>query len=473
MSSTTLTTFPAKSRPVLWIILISFSMIVVDNSIVFTGLSKIQQELSFSDEGLSWISSIYALTFGGFLLLGARAGDMYGRRRVFSAGLLLFSLSSLVICLAPSPVFLVASRAVQGIGAAITAPSTLALLQIEFAPGELRQRAVAYYAAAGGVSASVGLVIGGMFAEWLSWRVGFFINVPIGVGLVWALKRYVEPIAGEAGRIDIAGALTSTGAIGALLFGIERSSTAGWADPVTIAALGVGILLLGLFVVIQARTSAPLMPLRLFASAERSGAYAARVLFLGANMGFYFFISQFMQGVLSMSAAVAGLAFLPSTIVNFFAAMIVPRFMRRFGNGPVLLVTIACGLAGMVMLFLVRPESNYWDGLAIPMILVGIGQGGSIAPLTSAGISRVAREDAGAASGVVNVAHQIGAALGIGILVAYASGAKHTLAGAQLLASRVSLAMEAAAVMLVLTLLIVLLTQLRIPQPVMEKELRS
>lgn len=461
MSQTNPIAFPARSRPVLWIILISFAMIVVDNSIVFTGLKKIQEELHFTDEGLSWISSIYALTFGGFLLLGAKAGDLYGRRPVFVAGLLLFSLSSLVICLAPSPAFLVASRAVQGIGAAIVAPSTLALLQTEFPPGELRQRAVSYYAAAGGVSASVGLVIGGLFAEWLSWRVGFFINVPIGLGLVCALRRYVATIPGQSGRIDIAGALTSTGAIGALLFGIERAATVGWSDFMTIAILAAGILLLGAFVAIQAHVSAPLVPLRLFASAERSGAYAARILFLGANMGFYFFISQFMQGVLSMSAAAAGLAFLPSTIVNFCAAMLIPRFSSRYGNGPVLIVTIMCGLVGMVMLSLVSPTSSYWGGLAIPMILVGIGQGGSIAPLTSAGISGVAREDAGVASGVVNVAHQIGAALGIGILVAYAARAVETMNGAELLASRVSLAMQAAAFMLIVALLTVALTQCR------------
>ncbi len=459
--SVTDVSIPRESRPVLWIILVSFAMIVVDNSIVFTGLNKIQQELGFTDEGLSWISSIYALTFGGFLLISARAGDLFGRRRVFSLGLLIFSLASLAICFAPTPAVLVVARAVQGLGAAIIAPSTLSLLQAEFAPGPVRTRAVSYYAAAGGVSASVGLVIGGIFAGWLTWRLGFFINVPIGLALMWALKRYAHASNRQEGRIDYVGAVTSTGAIGLLLVAIDRSGTAGWQDSITLSLLLASIVLLVAFVVVQTRVSTPLMPLRLFASSERAGAYAARALFIGANMSFYFFISEFLQGVLGLNASAAGAAFLPSTIVNFAAAMFVSRLIGRFGNGPVLLVTVTCGLVGMVWLSMVSPASGYWSALAIPMILVGIGQGGSLAPLTNAAIAGVEKQDAGAASGVVNVAHQMGASLGIGIVTAYAANAVNFTGGAELLSERVHLAMQAASGMMVISLLIVMFIAFR------------
>ncbi|WP_018897961.1 MFS transporter [Rhizobium sp. 2MFCol3.1] len=463
---TTSATIPAKSMPALWIILISFSMIVIDNSIVFTGLNKIQSELGFTDEGLSWISSIYALFFGGFLLLGARAGDLFGRRRVFKAGLVLFSAASLAICFAPNPLVLVISRAVQGIGAAIIAPATLALLQAEFPPGATRTRAISYYAAAGGVSASVGLVVGGLFAGWLSWRVGFFINVPIGLALIWTLNRFTNEGKGQAGRIDFGGGIVSTVAIGLLLFAIERTATLGWTDAGTLLCIGTGLVLIAIFVVIEARVSTPLMPLRLFAAPERAGAYAARALFLGANMSFYFYISQFMQGVQGMNAASAGAAFLPSTLVNFATAMIVARFINRFGNGPVAIVTVSCGLTGMILLALLSPTSSYLGGLLIPTILVGIGQGGTIAPLTNAALSNVAREDAGAVSGIINVAHQLGASLGIGIVTAYAAGADPSLSAAPFLAERTHLAMVAASAMMIASLAIVVLVLTRGSKPV-------
>ncbi|TCP79055.1 EmrB/QacA subfamily drug resistance transporter [Rhizobium sp. PP-CC-2G-626] len=446
---------PVGSRPILWIILISFSMLVVDNSIVFTGLSKIQSELGFTDVGLSWITSLYALTFGGFLLLGARAGDVFGRNFVFTAGLAVFSLSSAAIAFAPSPAVLVIARAIQGMGAAIVAPSTLSLLQAEFPAGELRARVLSYYAAAGGVSASIGLVIGGIFAGLLSWRVGFFINVPIGLLLIWALRRYGQSDEVSPGRIDGLGAATSTIAIGALLLGIERAATVGWSDPWTIPLLVASAVLFVAFVVVEMRVAVPLIPLRLFASSERSAAYVARALFLGANIGFYFFISQYMQGVLGMSAAMAGLAFLPSTVVNFAAAMLEARLMRRFGSATSMMFTIGCGLIGILLLSFVTPSSGYWTALFLPMMLVGIGQGGTLAPLTSSGIAGVERHDAGAASGFLNVSQQVGTSLGIAIITAYAATANVNLGGSELLADRVRLALQASSAMMILTLLIV------------------
>lgn len=449
----------SASRPdraaILAIILASYVMIVLDTSIVITGLPKIHQELGFSDAGLSWVSNAYTLTFGGFLLLGARAGDILGRRRMFVTGLVVFALASAVIGLAPSPSWLVAARAVQGIGSAILAPSSLALLQTNFAAGPERTRAVAYYASAAGVSASIGLVVGGILADWLSWRVGFFINLPIGLALILAARRHVAETEPRSGTFDIAGALTSTIGMSALVFGIVRSATNGWTNAVTLEAIAVGVVLLVIFVLTEWRAKQPIMPLRLFASRERSGAYAVRFLFLGANMGFFFFATQFMQGVSNFSPALTGIAFLPAMIVNFVTALMAPKLIRRIGNARALAISIVIGLIGMLWLAQVSVDTTYIGGLVVPMLLIGIGQGGALGPLTTLGITGVAVEDAGAASGLVNVAHQIGSSLGLGVLVAASALGSGKLSGAELLAHRVENAMTTAAAMLVLAMLMV------------------
>ena len=241
---------------VLAIILISYVMIVLDISIVITGLPKIKQDLGFSDAGLSWISNAYTLTFGGFLLLGARAGDLLGRRRLFMTGLAIFAVSSLAIGLAQSPAGLVIARAVQGLGSAILAPATLALLQTHFAAGRERHRAIALYASAAGISASIGLVLGGILADWLSWRVGFFINLPVGAALIWAAKHYLPETPTQRGTFDLAGAFSSTLGMSALVFAVVHSAVAGWSNTLTLQALTLGLVLLTLFVGIEWRGQA-------------------------------------------------------------------------------------------------------------------------------------------------------------------------------------------------------------------------
>ncbi|MBN8939903.1 MAG: MFS transporter [Rhizobiales bacterium] len=447
---------PSRRGAVLAIILMSYVMIVLDISVVLTGLPKIQQELNFSDAGLSWVQSAYTLTFGGFLLLGARAGDVLGRRRLFVAGLALFTVASVAIGFALSPWWMLVARAIQGLGAAILAPSTLALLQTNFPEGPERTRAVSYYSAVAGIGASVGLVMGGVVADWLSWRVGFLINLPIGIGMMLAARRYIAETARHPGRFDVAGALSSTIGMSALVYGVVRSADAGWSDPVTVAALLGAVLLLAFFVLNEWRAAQPIMPLRLFASRARAGAYAARALFLGAMIGFFFFTTQFLQGVADFGPALTGLAFLPATLVNFAVAMVVPRFTRRFGNGRLLAGGLTLTLVGMAWLSRISMGTSYLAGIALPMMLIGAGQGFTLSPLTAAGIAGVAPEDAGAASGVVNVAHQLGNSLGLGILVAVSAIGAGPLDGRELLTYRVGTALTAGATMLAIALLLVL-----------------
>jgi EmrB/QacA subfamily drug resistance transporter len=457
MQATPPTTTSRQRGTVLAIIVASYVMIVIDISIVITGLPKIQAGLGFSPAGLTWVHSAYTLAFGGLLLLGARAGDILGRRRMFIAGLAVFTLASLAIGLAQSPAWLLASRAVQGAGAAILAPSTLALLSTYFAAGPERTRALSLYAAAAGVGATAGLVLGGLVADLVSWRVGFFINLPIGIALMIAARRHIAETPKRTGRLDVSGAMSSTLGMTALVYGIVRSAEAGWGDTSTIASLAVGIALTALFIFNESRTPQPILPLRLFASRERSGAYAARVLFLGGMVGFWFFTTQYLQGVLGYSPLKAGLAFLPTTLPNFAAAMMVPRLTRKLGNGGLLAAGLAVGIVGMLWLGQASAHTSYLTGVALPMILIGIGQGGVLAPLTASGVEGVAGEDTGAASGLVNVAHQLGGSLGLGILIVmFAAAAPSSLAGPDLLAHRIAAAIDGGAMMLSIALVIAL-----------------
>src|SRR4051812_24314500 len=444
-----MTASPIRKLPVLVIILTSYLMIVLDISITITALPKIHRALDFSPAGLSWVQTAYTLAFGGLLLLGARAGDILGRRRMFVYGIALFTVASLLVGAAQSSGWLIAARALQGAGAAVLAPSTLSLLQTAFAAGPERTRAVAYYGAVAGIGASLGLVLGGVVTDLISWRVGFFINVPIGIAMVLAAPRFLPETERRSGRLDVPRAIGSTLGMTALVYGLVRAAEDGWGDPMTLAALAAGVLLLAGFVANERRAPQPIMPLRLFASAERSAAYAGRILFLGAMMGFWFFITQYLQTADGYSPLQAGLAFLPMTIVNFAVAIAVPRLTHRYGNGLLLAGGLATTLIGMFWLSRLSAGTDYLTGVALPMVLIGAGQGATLSPLTAAGIAGVQPEDAGAASGLVNVAHQLGGSLGLGILVTVFAAAGDGLA------HRVSTALTAGSGMLALALVLV------------------
>ncbi len=448
---------------VLAIILATYLMIILDASIVITALPDIHTALHFSPTGLSWVQNAYTLTFGGLLLLGARAGDILGRRRTFLAGIAVFTVASLLGGLAPSATLLLTARAAQGIGAAIAAPAALALLMTTFAEGAERTRALALYSAVASGGGSVGLVLGGMLTTWVSWRLGLFINVPVGIVLATLALRHLPETPRTSGHFDLAGAITSTLGMTGLVYGFVRAASDGWADPGTLASFAVGALLLAAFVATERRAGQPITPLRLFRSRERSGAYAARVLLVGGMFGMFFFVTQYLQGVLGFTALEAGIAFLPMSVAMFAVARGVPRVSTRIGDGPLLTAGVSLALVGMIWLSQISAGSAYFPGLAIPMLLLGIGMGAAFTPLTAAGLSGVAQRDAGAASGLVNVAHQLGGSLGLGVLVtvfAAAGGsatsssvgavaARHDLAGA------ISTALTGSAILLAAALAVI------------------
>ena len=414
---------PAHPRAILTIILLSYFLILLDNSVIFTGLPSIAAALRLDATGLSWVQDAYTLVFGGLLLLGARLGDLLGRRRVFIAGLVVFVTASFLVGVAPTGWWLITARGIQGTGAAIVAPSALSLLTASFPAGPRRNRAVAWYAATAGIGASLGLLVGGAAAQWVSWRAGFFINVPLGIAMAVLAPRYLPAVDRQRGRFDIFGAVGATLAVGTLVFGVLESVSRGWTSPVVLGSLAASAVLFVALVLHERRAEQPIMPLPLFADRRRWGAYAARALYLGAMMGFFFFTTQLMQEVMGFTAFQAGLGFLPMTAVNFAVATAVPRLTVRFGNAPLLVAGVALTLAGMAWLAQVTPTSAYLTAVALPMVLIGVGQGLAFAPLTSFGIAGARTADAGAASGLVNTAHQLGTAAGLAVLVAASASA--------------------------------------------------
>jgi EmrB/QacA subfamily drug resistance transporter len=447
---------PANPAIVLAIILGCYLMIVLDASVVITALPDIRADLNFSPAGLSWVQNIYALAFGGLLLLGARMGDLLGRRQVFIGGIALFIAASALGGLAQSETWLLAARAIQGIGAAIAAPSTLALLTISFPEGSERTRAIALYSAVASAGASIGLVLGGMLTTWISWRWAFFINVPIGIALVSLAPAYLPETERHTGEFDLAGAATSTLGMSALVYGLVRAAETSWTNALALGSFAVAVLMLAAFVTIERRARQPITPLRLFASRERVAAYAGRLLMVGAMFGMFFYLTQFLQGALGYSALKAGLAFLPVTLTIFTMVKVVPKLLGRIGPDRVLIGGFSLALVGLLWLSRISITTDYWTGIALPMLLIGAGMGLAFTPLTQAAIAGVDHHDAGAASGLVNVFQQIGSSLGIGLLVTvFAASSEGT--GAKALTEGVPSTITVSAALIALALAVSLL----------------
>jgi EmrB/QacA subfamily drug resistance transporter len=413
------------------VILATYLMIILDATVVITALPKIAERLDFSPAALSWVQSAYALAFGGLLLLGARMGDILGRRRTFVAGIALFTVASLAGGLAQTQAWLLTARALQGVGAAIAAPSSLALLTTNFREGPERRRALAAYGAVASGGGSVGLVLGGMLTDWISWRWGLWINVPVGAALIWLAPRVLAETERRPGHFDLPGAAASTAGMAALVYGFVHAAQAGWGDTVTVVSFALGAVLLATFVAVERRAAQPVTPLRLFASRQRAGAYLARMLLVGGMFSMFFFVSQYLQGVRGFSPLQAGMGFLPMTVVMFSTVRAVPRLSARWGDARLLVVGVVVALAGMAWLSRLDTATPFLPDIVLPLVLLGLGMGAALAPLTAAALAGVAPADAGAASGVVNAAQQLGVSLGLSVLVTVAGGAGGASAGAE------------------------------------------
>ncbi|WP_413538188.1 MFS transporter [Enterococcus malodoratus] len=396
-----------KFGMILPITLLAYFLILMDNSIIFTSSVQIGESLGLSAAALSWVSSAYTLTFGGFLLLSGRLSDLLGRKRIFLVGLIIFGVSSLIIGLSQTPEMVIAMRAVQGIGSSIIAPTTLALIMDAY-KNNMRQRAISYYGATAGIGSSVGLLVGGGLTSLISWRAGFLINVPFTLILFFLTLRFVENSERKKETIDYLGSLLSIVGLIGVIYGFTEGKG---------LFVLAGIIILGLFIMHERSTSFPILPLSLFKNRIRSGAYVARLLFMMAMLPFWFFLPQMMQSQYGFSALQSGMAFLPLTIVNFIVAMQLPRLTARFGNNKILLVGEIILAAGLILLAFSNTVNGYWGAILIPMLILGLGQGLILAPVTSAGVHEAPPELAGIASGVTNTMHQIGGPIGLSLIV--------------------------------------------------------
>jgi EmrB/QacA subfamily drug resistance transporter len=393
-------------------------MIILDATVVNIALPNIESGLHFSATSLSWVMNGYTLTFGGLLLLGGRAGDILGRRRTFLAGITVFTLASLTGGLATSATMLLAARAVQGVGGALASPAVLALVVSAFPEGRERTRALAIYAGVVTGGASLGLVLGGMITEWLSWRWVLFINVPIGILVVALAPLFVAETPRLPGRFDLVGAVTSTAGVALVVYGFIRAASDGWGDRTALIAFGAAVVLLAAFLLNETRAPQPITPLRLFADVSRTGSYAARLLLVAGMFGMFFFLTQFLQEVLGFSPLRAGVAFLPMTITLFAVSRLAPRLVPVFGPKRLMIAGMIPVVVGMTWLSRVSPATSYWTGVFPPMLLFGMGMGAVFVPLTIASLAGVRPQDSGAASSMVNVMQQVGGSLGLAVLVA-------------------------------------------------------
>ncbi|MFI6894189.1 MFS transporter [Streptomyces sp. NPDC050256] len=392
-------------------------MVVLDSTIVNIALPHIQDALSFSTTDLSWVLSAYTLTFGGLLLLGGRAGDILGRRRVFMTGILVFTLASLLGGFAQEPWQLLAARALQGIGGAIASPTSLALITTTFPEGPERNRAFGVFAAVSAGGGAIGLLAGGLLTEWLDWRWVFFVNVPIGVLIAVLAPLYINESEKHPGRFDISGALTSTLGMASLVYGFIRASEEGWRDSVTLASFGAAVILLASFVLIEMRAKEPITPLRMFADRNRSGTYVIMLSLAAAMFGMFFFIVLFVQNVLAYSPIESGLAFLPVTVAIIVGAGLSQRFLPVLGPKPFMVTGSAFTGVGLLWLTFISPDSSYLSGVLGPMLIFGFGMGLNFVTLTLTAVSGVAQHEAGAASSLLNASQQVGGSLGLSILV--------------------------------------------------------
>jgi EmrB/QacA subfamily drug resistance transporter len=392
-------------------------MFTLDTSVIVTALPKIRETLHFSNSGLSWVQNAYTLAFGGLLLLGARLGDIFGRRRVFLSGVGVFAAASFLAGVAPTAQVLVIGRAVQGIAGAVAAPSTLALLLTTFKQAHARARAIAMYSSVASGGTAVGLIVGGLLTTTLSWRWGLFINVPIGLAIVAFGPRVLPDTERHPGRFDITGAVTSTLGMTVLVYAFVRAAEDGWSNGWAIGGFAIGAALMVAFVVTEMRAEQPITPLRLFAERARAGSYLARVFINGGMFSFFFYISVYLEGARNYSPLDVGYAFLPLTLVMFTTAQILPRLPPHISSWALIAGGAGTAFIGMTWLSRLSAGTQFWPNIVLPMMMLGIGVGVAFIRLTGISVAGVAPRDEGAASGLVNVSQQVGASLGLAVMV--------------------------------------------------------
>lgn len=393
-------------------------MVVLDASIVNVALPSIKTALHFSQADLQWIVNAYTLTFGGFLLLGGRAADLLGRRRVFMFGITLFSVASLAGGLAQSEAWLIIARGVQGLGAAILSPAALSIITTTFNEGSERNKALGIWGALAGGGGAAGVLLGGLLTSGPGWEWIFFVNVPFGIAaIVGSLRLIRESRAGDTqAGYDLAGAIAITAGLMLLVYALVKTSDVGWGSASTIGLLSLSAVLIAGFVGIELRSRSPLMPLRIFRNRAVTSANVVGLLVGAALFSMFFFISLYLQEVLHFSALQAGLSYLPLAVGIILAAGVASALVTRIGAKTVLVGGLLLVAIGLVLFTQVHAHGSFAGDVLLPSVIVAFGLGFSFVPLTILAVSGVSGQDAGLASGLINTAQQIGGALGLAIL---------------------------------------------------------
>ncbi|MBA2537049.1 MAG: MFS transporter [Actinobacteria bacterium] len=402
---------------------IAYLMVVLDVSIVNVALPSIQTDLGFDVENLQWVVSGYALTFGGFLLLGGRMGDLLGRRMFFMIGLGLFFVTSLWAGLANSDTMLIVARLAQGAAGAILAPSVFSIITVTFREGAERNKALGILGGIAGSGAAIGVLLGGVLTSYISWEWIFFVNLPISAIALALVPRYVRESRAEglARNFDAAGAVTVTASLMALVYGLTQSTNNGWTSGKTIGALVASAILMAIFLFIETRSSSPLVPLGIFRRRTLTGANVVGFLLGTMIFGIFFMLSLYMQQVLGFSAMQTGVGYLAVALTAVVAATVSQALVTRAGVKPIL--TIGMTLLGFAMIYFtqVSVDGSYWADLLPGFLLMGVGIGFSFVPISIAALAGVQGPEAGLASGLINTSQQIGGALGLAILATVAT----------------------------------------------------
>jgi EmrB/QacA subfamily drug resistance transporter len=396
---------------------VSYFMTIVDLTIVNVALPTIGRKLHFSESGLQWVVTAYALTFGGFLLLGGRAADLLGRRRILIAGLALFTAASLACALATSDSLLIATRALQGLGAAIVLPAALSIVMNMFEEGAERNKALGIWGGIGAGGATVGLIAGGLLTRYAGWQFIFLLNVPIGATALALAPRLVpESLLGSVRRrFDPFGAITGTGGLVLLVYAISQAPQIGWGATRTLALLGLSVVLLAAFLVIESRVEAPLLPLRIFRLRTLAGANAAGLLLGGSFFAFIFVGTLYMQQVLGYSALQTGVAWLATSVTSVALAGLSQLLVTRGSAKVVMAIGMTLIGGGVLWATQVPVHGHFFKDLLGPLFIVGAGTAFAFIPVSIAALAGVAEREAGLASGLLNTSQQLGGAIGIAI----------------------------------------------------------
>jgi EmrB/QacA subfamily drug resistance transporter len=396
-------------------------MVVLDATIVNVALPHIQTALHFSGSNLEWVVNAYALAFGGLLLLGGRSGDLLGRRRIFIAGILLFSLASLLGGFATDQAWLLAARAAQGVGGALAAPTALSLIAVTFPEGPPRNRAMGVYAAMSVAGGAVGLIVGGLLVQYLNWRWVLFVNVPIGLVIAALAPRVLGESERRRGAFDLPGAITGSLGLAALVYGLSNAATSPngvshWGDTKVIVSLAAAAVLLVAFGFIEVRSRHALVPMRVLRSRDRTGSYLIMLCVGTALFGMFFFLTLFLQNVWGYSALKTGVAYLPMIGMVMVASAIASQLVPRIGARPLLLAGSTIATGGMFWLSRITEHSTYAGDLLGPMLVTATGLGLIFVPLSLVALTRVHNNDAGVASSLLNTGQQVGGSIGLAIL---------------------------------------------------------